>query len=508
MAVGFDTAIESGTWTTTPDPFTFSAAPSGTATGALVKITQSGGSGADDISGVDVGGTTLERIISIGMTTAAEEPGRVYLYFASGSWSGSQTVSIDHNGGAGTKIAAIVYLTGTDLVAYSPQASMSEGVTGAIRSQRIVTPSAGMRFVVGFTGLGSPIMTPLSGMTAISDHDFGNNSEQFARETSTSTDFIIGWSDTGEDAAQAAVAIIEGPVDPVPALYRHQWQTQAVNHIFTMPETGDGDLLIGLFVASNNGNTVTTPSGGWVRADTPGGNSTFLPALFYLECDGTESGNVNIVTSAGTNSQGQFHLWRVLAAIRDTATPPEFTIVGPTASGTPDPGSLSPSWGSEDTYWFVMLCRDAADGITSLGANYDPQFVVDLGTNTALASAWRQNTASSEDPPSSTVDTTDEEFLAITGGVKPFSGTTAVGKEVQVLWDIAAAVGDPIVLRWDIDAHIGDTVQLVWDTLEGTAIGDTVQLIWDIRAAIGDTIQLVWDTEVNQAGFHGWGMPI
>lgn len=423
MAVGFDSATESGTWTTT-DPFTFSAAPSGTATGALLFILQAV-AGSDDIDELPtIGGVAMERLISMGMTTAAEEPARVYAFFLAGSWNSSQTISIGHTATANTKIATLIYLTGTDLVCSNSMAAMSESASAEIRDMRLVTASAAMRFVASYTSAAAPSsLTPLSGMTAVSDHDFGSNAARIDRETSTSTDFTIGYSETGVTCAQVAVAIEEGPVDPIPILYVHQWNTQAVNHVFTYPETEADDLLLSMFVASNNGGTLTTP-GGWTRADAGTGHTTFLPGVFWLECDGTESGTGNLVTSSGTNSQGQFHIWKIPAAVREIGQDPEFTIVGPTGSGTPDPGSLTPSWGSAATFWFVMLCRDAADAITSLGGNYDTRFVVDLGAGTALASAWRVNEASSEDPPSSSVATTDEEFLAVTVGVRPKGQTT------------------------------------------------------------------------------------
>jgi hypothetical protein len=70
-------------------------------------------------------------------------------------------------------------------------------------------------------------------------------------------------------------------------------------------------------------------------------------------------------------------------------------------------------------------------------------------------------------------------------------GLSAVGDEIQLVWDTLAAVGDTTQLVWDTKAAVGDTVQLVWDTL--ISVGDETQLVWDTLAAVGDTIELVWN---------------
>lgn len=94
--------------------------------------------------------------------------------------------------------------------------------------------------------------------------------------------------------------------------------------------------------------------------------------------------------------------------------------------------------------------------------------------------------------------------------LNPAGGTTAIGKDLQLVWDVRAALGDTLQLVWDVQitglsaigkdlaliwntrAVLGDTVQLVWNTR--AAVADTVQLVWNTRAAVSDLLQLVWDT--------------
>jgi len=79
--------------------------------------------------------------------------------------------------------------------------------------------------------------------------------------------------------------------------------------------------------------------------------------------------------------------------------------------------------------------------------------------------------------------------------LNPAGGTTAIGKDLQLVWDVRAALGDTLQTVWDVRAAVADTLQLVWDVR--AALGDTLALQWDVRAALGDTLQLVWDVQIT-----------
>lgn len=58
----------------------------------------------------------------------------------------------------------------------------------------------------------------------------------------------------------------------------------------------------------------------------------------------------------------------------------------------------------------------------------------------------------------------------------------------------ASAVGKSIQLIWNVNATVGKNIQLIWDVLENlTAVGKNLQLVWDVRSLVGKDIQLVWD---------------
>lgn len=452
MAVAFDAATESSTWTTTPDPFTFSSHSVASSAGGLLFIVQ-GVSVSDDIDGtVTWGATNMERIITMATPTTGEQA-RLYAYWAPSVSSGVSTISIPHTATSNTKIATAISVTGSSLHVVEKQASvaMNDAGLASTRQHHIGTASSGMRFAAAFTGLGAPLASPLSGMTAISDHDFGAFAANVARETSTSTDFTIGWTDSGDDTVQIALAVVEDASStPSPTLYRYLHSASATSHTAAYPPTANGDLLLASAAFSNNGGSITTPTDeSWVRFDDDTGAATVISGLFYLQCDGTASGSVDFVTSSATNSTGGVYIYHIPAALRDTATAPECTTTGPTSSGTPDPSSLTPSWGSAANHWFLVLARDASDGITSLSSDYALHFQYDAFTGAERASSWRVNAASSEDPGASTVTTTDEEFKVYLVAVRP-----------PVVEAPAPYLDARLLSSRALDAHLDDTYAL------------------------------------------------
>ena len=275
-------------------------------------------------------------------------------------------------------------------------------------------------------------------MTPISDHDYTNQSALVAMESVASTDFTIGYTNIDDDFAQFAVAIEEGPVTEVPVLYRYSFPTSTTAHLCElMPSEADGLFLASAAFSVNGTETIATPTD-WTRFDNDTSSATMLSGMFWLEADGSDV-SADFVTSTATNATGGVHIWYIPPGLRDETQDPENTTVGPTASGTPDPGSLTPSWGSAANHWFVVLRRDAADGISSLGANYVARFQYDPFAGAEAASSWYINTATSEDPPSSTVATTDEEFKAYTLAVKPPGDDSVTGTGSSTLEDVTSA---------------------------------------------------------------------
>ena len=508
MAVGFDAATESSTWTTTPDPFTFSHTNNGRA--AVLYIFHP--TANIDIDAMpSYGGVPFTHAWSIG-GALDNEPGRIDCYFLDDAPTGSQTVSIPHNASAAVKIATIITLTsgGGPLFPVGLQRRMFLGGNG-LDTSLVGSENNALRLWGGFSGLNAPAsLTLVANTTEVSNHDFGNQIAKVSREDTESTGIPMGGTGSADDFCSLTIAVSETE-EPLIPTDRISWPAGTTAHAFTLPTPiEDGDLLLINFGSSINGGTITATGGpALTRFDNDDDLGTMVAGLWYRECDGTEgSGVIDFVTSTATNGTGLLHMLHIPAAIRDVTQAPEATTTGPTASGTPDPAGLTPSWGAADNIWPQFLVRDANDGISSLTTNYDTHFFYSISTGVEMASSWRFNNDTSEDPGASTVGTTDEEFKIYVVAVKPFSDVTAIGNEVALVWDVAAAVGDSAQLIWDVFAALGDTVQLVWDVFDVTAVGDEIQLVWDITGFVGDQVQLVWDVETNVVAFTGWGMAI
>ena len=208
MTVAFDAATEPATFTTTT-PYTFSHTPSGTPAGILLEIDH-GAVSTDLITGtVSYGGVAMSRVATAKDT--ATEAGRSYFYFlGSGIPSGTQTVSISHTGSSDVKHTTVASVTAAADTEIGGAGGWSENITNpAVTLGRY---QEGLGFVVVYSGTPNVSdLTPLTGMTAISDNDYGAFMSRFDRETTASTGaFPIGYTTAlNDDVALCAVSIQE-----------------------------------------------------------------------------------------------------------------------------------------------------------------------------------------------------------------------------------------------------------------------------------------------------------
>jgi hypothetical protein len=71
-------------------------------------------------------------------------------------------------------------------------------------------------------------------------------------------------------------------------------------------------------------------------------------------------------------------------------------------------------------------------------------------------------------------------------------GTTAIGKNIQLVWDTDVPIGKDLQLVWDVKSIIAKTLQNIWNTAQ--AVGKNLGLVWLTNAVISKTLQLVWNT--------------
>jgi len=197
-----------------------------------------------------------------------------------------------------------------------------------------------------------------------------------------------------------------GAVDPFPQRIEvtETVFASATSHNALMPATVNaGDLLL-CFLATDAGATITTPAG-WTLLNSTANSTTMRGSWYYKIAAGTEGGtSVDFVTSAAVTGNAQVHRFQ---AGTFTGTP-ECSAAATGNTTTPNPPSLSPTFGAQNTFWIASAATDNSN--TPTGYPYGSgQLTTRSGsTGSGFASAHtcfvNQNTAT-QDPGTFTLDT-------------------------------------------------------------------------------------------------------
>ena len=190
------------------------------------------------------------------------------------------------------------------------------------------------------------------------------------------------------------------------------------NIVVNLPASiASGDLLV-IFVRSvaGAGHNLTTPSG-WTQLFHVGGGTAAVFAAYYKVASGSEGSTVTV--TADQNIINSAHnSYRITVY---NGTPEAATATG--SSTTPDPPSLSPSWGADDTKWIAATgCGNAT---ADLGAptNYGGLLEA-LDSVFECGSANRDLNAASEDPGTFS-NATNTSWVAATVAIRGASGHPA-----------------------------------------------------------------------------------
>lgn len=181
-----------------------------------------------------------------------------------------------------------------------------------------------------------------------------------------------------------------------------------------------GDLILIFF--NNDGAqviSVTSPASGWegpVGQDVSPSNSNRLSVLWRW-ADGSEGATITV--SISSTEGCAWTCYRISGA--DQTTDPELSTATTGTSTAPNSGSLSPSWGAEDTLWFSVYGWDGNQSHSTYPTNYGSNQLTDRWANVAgagIASASRELNASSEDPGAGAIGGSDQ-WVAYTVAVRP-----------------------------------------------------------------------------------------
>ena len=201
-----------------------------------------------------------------------------------------------------------------------------------------------------------------------------------------------------------------------------EWNSQPTAHAAALPATVDAnDGLLYYFLAHDDA-SVTTPTGfTLIGSDTSASPSfTFKTYTYIKVAVGNEDGGTSdAVTDPG--SEGIAQVYRIDAGTWEEATASiEISASAGGDSTTPDPDSLTPSWGSEDTTWIAISgIGDDPATTDAIPTNYsDSVHNVENGTRDyGMTSARRSVTGASEDPGTFTISA-GEPWLAWTTGIR------------------------------------------------------------------------------------------
>jgi len=197
-------------------------------------------------------------------------------------------------------------------------------------------------------------------------------------------------------------------------------------HAVAMPATVNvGDLLIILFIGEGGGVCNNTPSGWTLLWQEDGSGATFC--AYAIDAIGDEdSTTVDVTTSLVTNAAVQ--TYRISGWVGTLSGLESAFDTGATDSTTPDPDSLTASWGVDDNLWIAWMgAINDAETCSAYPTNFDDnqtQTVADSGVNDSAegCSATRNLNTATQDPGTFTISDS-ESWMAATLVVQPAAVT-------------------------------------------------------------------------------------
>jgi len=224
-----------------------------------------------------------------------------------------------------------------------------------------------------------------------------------------------------------------------------------------------GDLLIVLF-ASDGAEAVGFPNEGvdWIQLLNKSHTTVATLAMAYRIADGGEGASIEVTTPS---SEISAHISLRISGYSGT---PECSagIIG--YSTLPDPDTLTPSWGSDDVLWVAFCGQDGNSNVSTFPSGYSGGISKgDLGSSgCSIGAAFKEATASSENPPVFSM-TVNDQWIAATLGIKPAGGVTheasitfsgAGAMVVSAVMTYAASIAFAGVGTLSINGQLGLTV--------------------------------------------------
>ncbi len=212
------------------------------------------------------------------------------------------------------------------------------------------------------------------------------------------------------------------------------------SHTVNLPASIAADDLILAYFTCDGDPTITWPDASWVSIGVlDAGGTGNSGQVRYRIADGTEGASITVTTSVAENSAHQ--TYRITGWHGTTA--PEFASSSWGSTANPNPPSLTPSWGAEDTLWFASVEINSGEvSISVFPANYGNGVTRDSTggfSGTTLGVSRRELNATSDDPGTFTISAS--HFCAAhTLAVRPGTAGGGSGGTGQVR-SIATPIG-------------------------------------------------------------------
>lgn len=175
--------------------------------------------------------------------------------------------------------------------------------------------------------------------------------------------------------------------------------TSQTSHTVSIPSlVNDGDLMVVIFSAQISSATISWP-GGWTELDETSNGSSNV-AVAYKVASG-EGSTITVTTSVGTPSE------HIAFAYSNAYGVPEIATPATGSSTTPNPPSLSPSWGEKSCVFIAYSSNDngSATNTSSYPAGYSNAGNIGEGVHTVTAANIAVR-AATEDPGTFTMNGT------------------------------------------------------------------------------------------------------
>lgn len=191
-----------------------------------------------------------------------------------------------------------------------------------------------------------------------------------------------------------------------------------------LPAYGTGDLLI-MHVSHFWNVNINTPSGWTALSGDLAGGVNYRSRVFYMIATSSSGATTVTVTGASTCRMAAT-VNKIQAGTFDSSVPPERASLW-TNNGTPNPPTLSPSWGSMKTLWIANGSNENGLGIRTLTSSPLPDgqaHYTSTENGSATCSIYTCHTISEVgtlDPAAYGLSATTSNSLGETIAVKPLN---------------------------------------------------------------------------------------